>query len=75
MHAKLTSFQMRVPEYMSETEYLMAVDQLAPGIPDKLTHHLFMQTANIADNREDQKGILAPVKNLACILLYTIWPL
>ena len=37
---------MREVGYMSETEYLMALDKLAPGTPDRLRHHLFVQALN-----------------------------
>ena len=65
---------MRVPESMSETEYLMALDQLAPTAPDKLRHHLFNQAITIATGEgamEEARGLLVPVTDLACIHTHT----
>ena len=78
MHTRLLSHQMRVPESMSETEYLMALDQLAPTAPDKLRHHLFNQAITMATREgamEEARGLLAPVTDLACIRthMYTHW--
>ena len=70
MHTRLLNHQMRVPESMSETEYLMALDQLAPSAPDKLRHHLFNQAVAMAAEEgsvEEARGLLAPVADLACI--------
>lgn len=70
MHTRLLNHQMRVPESMSETEYLMALDQLAPSAPDKLRRHLFNQAVAMAAGEgavEEARGLLAPVADLACI--------